>query len=54
MMAGGRSGRAGEAFVDHDLRRAQHALFLALGIGHALLVAFLAAMKMGFIMVPEA
>jgi hypothetical protein len=27
---------AGDALVDHDLGGAQHALFLALGIGHAL------------------
>ncbi len=46
--------RPRQAFVDHDLRGAQHALFLALAEGHALLGRRLAAAKIGFIVVPEA
>jgi hypothetical protein len=33
---------------------AQHALFLAFGVGHALLQGALAAVKMGFMVVPDA
>ena len=46
--------RPRQAFVDHDLHRAQHALFLALGVGHALLLRALGRVKIGFIVVPEA
>ena len=47
--------RPREAFVDHHLHRAQHALLLALGVGDALVHgASWPALKIGFIVVPEA
>ena len=45
--------RAGEALVDHDLRRAQHAVVLALRVDDALDPASAAAANTGCMTVPD-